>query len=771
MRRHRAAINITAGAMAVSLISITLLATFAAVALREQAETARRAQNEAQESSRQSGLLLARSARLGDRAELKAAAKQALIDAAKIRSGVDLRNEAIASMGRWQFQPVRSWNAQIAANMHSIDFSGDLSRFAEEVEDGVVAVRKTLDGSEECRLHPISVEKSAVVVSMLKLSPDGRHLAVVYRVRETRRPIFVLWNLETQREVYRDESTAWDQPPNFSPDGRWCARGTSTGNVIVYDLISPNAEPITLKLDRKANPRATVWEGSFSHDSNLLAIAVRHSGDIEIFDMTTHERVRRHSSPNWVTAIAWTPQDRELATGSRDGTITLRDAVSGQTVDSWKAHPSNVHALSVQAIDQDSTTAAMQPEEHDSSSRTSPPESALMSSYSWGGSLSVWDLTSRERVLDLRGSECKFSRDGRQFISRSGLKLTLWNINCDFTSRSLQVVRKASSEIMGTMFLANDRVLAGIGTDGLRLWEVETGRELVHLVKEWVCDIAVDESRQKLIVAARRELFEFPFAVSIEKDCSRLKIGTPLRSKLPSGYWITSMEQSLDGQVRALCARSAKDGFLRCWHLPSSEPLDQPILPIDGSLAISPRRDLIAFATRLADGPILQIRDAKTLALLHELPERAVRIAFHPTRPELVIAGRSKVRFLRIADWTTRLELSRDSADFAGQLTFDATGSIIAYSVTNHLVRLASVETGEELATFERPSYPERAEGIAFSRDGGWLAITYRYQSIEVWNLRRIREELRQMALDWNRPSLGPVQAASPVEIEIVAPE
>lgn len=747
MRRHRALLAIASVFFLMTLLCISVLATLSALALKRSADDARNAQQEAQEVSRQNGLLLARSARWGAQSELKVAARRALVEAAKIRPGVDLRNEAIALMGRWQFQPLRSWDAQIAANLHSVDFSADLSRYAEEVAEGVVGIRRMSDQTVEFRLPAPVVPESSVVLSMLKLSPDGRSLAAVYRVRQTRRPIFVLWDLEARRELARDDRTAWDHPPNMSSDGRWCARGTSTGNVVVYDLVSPSAEPLTFKLDRKVVPRATVWEGAFNHDSSQLAVAVRHSGEIEIFDLTTRQRVRRLSSSNWVTAITWTPDDREVVTGSRDGTITLRNAVSGQTVDSWRAHPSNVHSLTVQ------------------------PALGLLASYSWGGSLSVWDLPSRERVLEQRGSDCKFSRDGRQFVSRSGVKLTLWSMQSDATSRSLRLPPKTDSELMGAMFLTNDRVVAGFGTDGLRLWDVATGRELARPVTESVTDIAIDERRQALIVAARSELLEFSITTTVESESMRLRLSGPMRSKLPGGYWITGMGQSLNDSLRALCARSSKDGFLRCWPFPASEPVDRPALPIDASLAVSPRGDFVALASRVADGPALQIRNARTLELIRELPDRAARVVFHPTRNELAIAGRSQLRFVRLHDWSTRLEVSRDAADLAGHVAFDRSGEIFAYTAANHIVRLALVEDGSELTTLEQASQPERAEGIAFSRDGGLIATTYRYQGVEVWNLRRIREELRQMALDWNRPSLGPAQAAQPVEIEIAAPE
>ncbi len=743
VRRHRSVVTVGAVSGVVLLVSVTVLMALNAIALQEKANQARLATETAQEASRKSGLLLARSVRLGSHSELKAAARQALIDAAKIRPGVDLRNEAIASMSRWQFEPIKHWDAQVAANLHSVDFTADLSRYAEETGEGTISIRRTDDAEEEVRLPAPQVAGSAVVVSMLKLSPDGRTLAAVYRATKDRQRIFILWNVAERREIERDDQTAADHPMSFSPDGRWCARGTSTGDIVLYDILSPSNEPLRLKLDRQTIPKATVWECIFSHDSRLLAVPVRFSGDVEIWDVTTRERVKRLKSLSWVTALAWSPNNRELLFGSRDGSIAIWDFESGKPTDTMRAHASNVHAM------------------------TMHPEMGLLTSYSWGGSSAVWDFASRERVLDLRGADSKFSRDGRRFVSRSGVKLTLWDMQHLTPSRSLFVPQQTKPEVLGALFVADDRVLVSYGSDGVRLWDVATGEPLGMLVNGWIAGIEFDEARQTLIVAERRVVSEWPLTTTRDSERLRLRFGPPTRSSAVAGYWITTTGQNSDRQVRAVAMRSATSGLIRVQRGNDFPGTDHPALPIDASVAVSPQGDLIAIASRSGDGPALQIRDAVSFKLLRELPDRAVRVAFHPQRDELVVAGRDNVRFLNLHDWQPRLELARHESDLAGQVAFNRDGSILAYGTRNHLVRLVLTETGEELATFERTPRPERGEGIAFSRDGGWMATAFRYQAIELWNLRTIRSELRDLGLDWQHSGLTPAAPALPLTVDI----
>ena len=59
-----------------------------------------------------------------------------------------------------------------------------------------------------------------------------------------------------------------------------------------------------------------------------------------------------------------------------------------------------------------------------------------------------------------------------------------------------------------------------------------------------------------------------------------------------------------------------------------------------------------------------------------------------------------------------------------------------------------NLKTGREYATFEMPE-AQVIITLAFSPDGGLLAVAGQTQVIHVWNLRRIRQELAELKLDW----------------------
>ncbi|MGO9112624.1 MAG: hypothetical protein ACLP9L_25615 [Thermoguttaceae bacterium] len=70
-------------------------------------------------------------------------------------------------------------------------------------------------------------------------------------------------------------------------------------------------------------------------------------------------------------------------------------------------------------------------------------------------------------------------------------------------------------------------------------------------------------------------------------------------------------------------------------------------------------------------------------------------------------------------------------------------------------MRLVATDTGREYARLENPNQ-DRARYIAFSPDGTQLVLDGEADSLHVWDLRAIRDELAQRGLDWDLPPYPP---------------
>ncbi|OAQ26882.1 WD40 repeat-like protein [Linnemannia elongata AG-77] len=82
---------------------------------------------------------------------------------------------------------------------------------------------------------------------------------------------------------------------------------------------------------------AAVNAVAFSPDGKLFAVALRY-GSLITYDTTTWTRVHRHEEQSEVLFVAFSPNNRHLASGSEDMICRLWDTVSGETMLVMKGH-------------------------------------------------------------------------------------------------------------------------------------------------------------------------------------------------------------------------------------------------------------------------------------------------------------------------------------------------------------------------------------------------------------------------------------------------
>ena len=183
---------------------------------------------------------------------------------------------------------------------------------------------------------------------------------------------------------------------------------------------------------------------------------------------------------------------------------------------------------------------------------------------------------------------------------------------------------------------------------------------------------------------------------------------------------------------------------------------------------ISPDGRWVATATW--KGKDVKVWDVATGRLAWEMPCDSAFVRFSPDGRWMAVARFPglECRLFRVGSWQPGPTIQVSREFFA--MVFSRDGKLFAIDDAGR-VRLVDPDTGREVATLETGTGSSASFFcLAFNPDGTKLAAG-RDHIIHLWDLRRIREQLAALGLDWNSPhfpppgqrqALGPVVLISP---------
>ena len=167
--------------------------------------------------------------------------------------------------------------------------------------------------------------------------------------------------------------------------------------------------------------------------------------------------------------------------------------------------------------------------------------------------------------------------------------------------------------------------------------------------------------------------------------------------------------------------------------------------------------------------PNVRLWETQTGKMVRQLPTLGTTlVAFTPDSRSLVSGASDEYCFWDVATGKPGLRIPRDPAGTIwGPMAFTCDGKVMAIARSRWLVQLLESATGRELASLEQPD----AQGVAwlaFNPDGTQLAVAS--DVVHVWDLRKLREALAALKLDWDAtPFLdsGP-NSAGPIRIKVL---
>ena len=408
--RRNPALASLATVLFVLLIAAAVVSSLAAVRFRGISKRALTAEADATEKLRDSylaqAIALRATLRMGHRFDTLAV----LAKAAKIRPGLDLRNEAIAALNLADFRVEKRWSDRLGEYCPTA-FDATLERYALEIEPGVVAVKNTADQSEIVRFAP--PEPNARPIYIAPWSADGNRIAVRYSDDRVRVYDLVAKSLafELTGRPVRGVNVALAYDFGFTPNGAELAVGLPEGGVSFHDS-GTGAE--TGRLPAKTVPVCI----AISPSGRLVALVGQKSPSIDIYERASGKLLCSAIQPAWVVHFIWSPDEKQIAAACFDDVLYLIDAENGAPLRSFRGHENTPSLLAFH------------------------PSGKYLASTARDDTVRLWNVASGEQLVTTKQISAepglRFSSDGKRIaVSSFGVTAGILGLAVDDPVREI----------------------------------------------------------------------------------------------------------------------------------------------------------------------------------------------------------------------------------------------------------------------------------------------------------------------------------------------